>query len=670
MTWIRSMGRGHGSISLVLALALATVACGAGAAPPPAPPRSGAPAALADEPLVKGSVETDADIARALHEHYTKYEYRVPMRDGAKLLTIAYVPKDATHTYPIIMTRTPYAVWPYGADVFPGEKNGRTLRSLAPFPAFIKEGYIIVQQDVRGRWASEGSFLDIRPLSHADGKSVDESTDAYDTVDWLVKNVPNNSGRVGVWGISYPGFYAAQCAVDAHPALKAVSPQAPVTEWFLGDDFHHNGAFFVSQAFHFYSNFGRERPEPIKKEVPWVSEFEGLDGYDFFLNLGPLANANKRFFHDKIAFWNDLMAHPNRDGFWKARDPRPFYKDSKPAVMTVGGWFDAEDLFGALETYRAFERQAPKNENVLVMGPWRHGGWNRLDGDRLGDVTFGQKTAAFYREKIELPFFQKHLKNKKSGPSPEAWIFETGTNEWHAYPAWPPAGTQPATLFLQAGGKLGTTAPAEDGDDAWISDPNKPVPYWTHGGDRIDADYMTGDQRFAARRPDVLVYATPVLDADVTLAGPLEASLWVSTTGTDADFVVKLVDVWPADLPDPQPNPVGNVHFAGYQQLVRAEIMRGRYRNSMEKPEAFVPNQPALVKFTLPDVAHTFRSGHKLMVQVQSSWFPLVDRNPQTFVDIAKATEADFRVATHHLFHAKERASSLRVTLQRGALPR
>ena len=625
--------------------------------------------ASVDEPLVRGPIESDADIARAIRAHYTKYEHKIPMRDGVHLFTAVYVPKDATRSYPILLTRTPYSVQPYGIDAYPSEKNTRVLRRFAPSSQLIKEGYIFVHQDVRGRMMSEGTFVDVRPHRSTEKKdAIDESTDAYDTIDWLVKNVPNNTGKVGVWGISYPGFYAAQAAVDAHPALKAVSPQAPVTEWFLGDDFHHNGALFLADAFDFYASFGKPRPEPTKK-AEWKSEHEGQDIYDFFLALGPVANANTKYLKDKIAFWNDLMAHPTRDDFWKARDPRPFYRDAKPAIMTVGGWLDGEDLWGALETYRAFERQSPRSENVLVMGPWRHGGWSRTDGDRHGDISFGQKTSHFYREHIELSFFQRHLKGKSGPAAPEAWVFETGTNTWRKEATWPPADAKPATFFFQDGGRLGTTAPAgADGDDAYPSDPRKPVPYRGRPGDAIDADYMSDDQRFAARRPDVLVYSTGDLDGDVTLAGPIEASLWVSTTGTDADFVVKVIDVWPTDAADPDPNPT-NVHLAGYQQLIRAEVMRGKFRSSFERPEPFKPNEPALVKFTLPDVCHTFRPGHRIMVQVQSSWFPLVDRNPQTFVDIHKATEADFRRATHRVFRTKERPSSIRVTLQRGTLP-
>ncbi|HEY8078362.1 MAG TPA: CocE/NonD family hydrolase [Labilithrix sp.] len=638
---------------------LATIACGAGSPPAVAEPRRAA--APNDEPLVKGEI-ADADEARVFREQYTKYEYNVPMRDGVKLFTAVYVPKDRSRTYPILMTRTPYSVQPYGEDAYPNQ--GRVVR-LAPSKHFVKEGYIFVGQDVRGRMMSEGTFVDVRP--HAAKGGVDESTDAWDTIDWLVKNVPANNGRVGVWGISYPGFYSAQCAVDAHPALKAVSPQAPVTEWFLGDDFHHNGAFFLGDAFDFYSNFGKLRPKPTRK-AKWETDHDGADVYDFFLAMGPLANANAKYLENGIPFWNDLSAHPNRDEWWRARDPRPWYRDAKPAIMTVGGWFDAEDLFGALETYRAFEKQGAKSENILVMGPWSHGGWHRSDGDKLGDVTFGQKTSHWYTDEIEFPFFQKHLTGKQATLA-EATIFETGSNTWQRFTAWPPPDGKLVKLFFGAGGKLGVDAPKDAGADSYVSDPARPVPYRAEPSDGIEKDYMTGDQRFASRRPDVLSYETGELDQDVTVCGTIEASLVVATTGTDADFVVKLVDVYPSDYPNPEPNPQ-NVHMGGYQQLVRGEIMRGRFRQSYDAPRAFTPGEPTPVKLSLPDTCHVFRARHRMMVQVQSSWFPLVDRNPQTFVDIYKATAADFHAATHTVFRATDKASAITVMVRGAALPR
>ena len=616
--------------------------------------------------LIPGAFSGPEDMARAFREHYTKFEHRIVMRDGVRLFTHVYAPKDPSRTYGIILVRTPYGIGPYGIDSYPTE--ARPLGLLAPAPTLLRHGFILAQQDVRGRMMSEGDFVDVRPVLESPGpRDIDETTDTWDTIDWLVKNVPNNNGRVGMWGISYPGFYAAQGLIRAHPALKAVSPQAPVTEWFLGDDFHHNGALFLADAFLFYADFGKARPAPVSK---WKWEFDPETGdiYDFFLRLGPLANANARYFKGTIAFWNDLMTHSTRDAFWQARDPRPHLVGVKPAVMTVGGWFDAEDLYGTLETYRAIEAQSPGASNTLVMGPWQHGGWVRTDGAELGDVGFGARTSDFYREHIITPFFLHHLDGVGPDPSVEAWSFETGTNEWHAYSHWPPREAKPASLWFGEGGALTTSAPAgEGGSDAFISDPAKPVPYRERLANDREAGYMIEDQRFASRRPDVLVYATGPLAADVTLAGPLTAEVHLATTGTDADVVVKLVDAYPETVPDPNPNPRA-VRMGGYQQLVRGEVMRARFRAGYERPEALVPGQPARIRFSLPDVSHTFRVGHRILVQVQSSWFPLVDRNPQTFVDIYAAKESDFRAATHTVLRSREHPSHVEVTLLRGAL--
>ena len=654
-------------------LFLAVVACGASAPPAVAPHQTLTAASAEESMLVPYELKDTADIARAVREYYTKYEYRIAMRDGVHLYTVAYVPKDRSRTYPILLLRTPYGVEPYGVDNYPDGKNARTMKRFAPSSHFVSEGYVFVHQDVRGRMMSEGTFVDVRPYAGVPGgaRGVDEATDAWDTIDFLVKNVPANNGKVGAWGISYPGFYAAQAAIDAHPALKAVSPQAPVTDWFLGDDFHHNGAFLLADAFDFYATFGRARPKPIQR-VNWSFDYDVADAYDFFLALGPLSNANTRYLNGDIAFWNEMMAHGTRDEFWKARDPRPHYKEVKPALLTVGGLFDAEDLWGALETYHAFQNQSPRGNVSLVMGPWRHGGWARTEGDHLGDVSFGTKSSQFFQEKIQLPFFRQHLKGKPAPPATEAWMFETGTNVWERYPAWPPPNARATNLSFRATGKLAATAPTAKGDetgfDTWVSDPQKPVPYRDkHSGD-IEAEYMSDDQRFAGRRPDVVVYDMGTLTADVTLAGPIEASLWVSTTGTDADFIVKLIDVYPQDHADPDPNPT-NVRMGGYQQLVRGEVMRGKFRTSFERPEPFKPGEPTLVRFTLPDVNHTFRTGHRIMVQVQSSWFPLVDRNPQTFTDIYKATESDFKTATHQVYRTKDRPSGIRVMVVKGTLP-
>jgi putative CocE/NonD family hydrolase len=588
---------------------------------------------------------------------YTKYEFRIPMRDGKKLFTAVYAPKDQGQTYPILLTRTPYSVKPYGEDQYKAD--------LGPSALFGKSGYIFAYQDVRGRWMSEGDYVNMRPYIPKKGPTdIDESTDAYDTIDWLVKHVPNNNGRVGLWGISYPGFYTAAGMIDAHPALKAASPQAPVTDWFIGDDWHHNGALFLPHMFNFMARFDRVRPEPTKKFNP-TFDHDTPDGYDFFLRMGPLGNADARYFKGEAAFWKEAMGHGTYDDFWQARNLRQHLKGIKPAVMTVGGWFDAENLFGSLEVYRRVKEYGPKGPNLLVMGPWSHGGWsNGSPGASLGDIPFNSKTAEFYREQIELPFFEFHLKGKGTMMHPEAWVFETGTNVWRKHDTWPPRTARPRSLYLRAGGRLAAQPPSEnkpeESADEYLSDPAKPVPFIDKIAIGMTPDYMTGDQRHAARRPDVLVYTGNVLEEDVTIAGPVQADLFVSTTGTDSDWVVKLIDVYPDDYPDPDPNPKA-VRMGGYQQLVRGDVMRGKFRNSFEKPEPFTPGEPAPVKLTMNDCYHTFRTGHRIMVQVQSSWFPLVDRNPQTFEDIYTAKEGDFHRATQRVYHSRETPSHVTV---------
>jgi putative CocE/NonD family hydrolase len=606
---------------------------------------------LPDSAVAQGAAEVKA--------HYTKYEYRIPMRDGKRLFTAVYVPKDQGRTYPILLTRTPYNVKPYGPDA--------SRDNLGPSALFARAGYIFAYQDVRGRWMSEGEFVHMRPHNPAKKgpEDIDESSDAYDTIDWLLKHVPGHNGKVGVWGISYPGFYTAAAMLSGHPALKAVSPQAPVTDWFVGDDWHHNGALLLPHMFNFMSRFERPRPAPTKKFNP-TFDHDTPDGYEFFLHVGPLDEAGARWFKGEAAFWNEAMKHGTYDEFWKSRNLRAHLKDVKPAVLTVGGWFDAENLFGALEVYKNVKKDSPKTENRLVMGPWVHGGWSAAnEGSKLGDISFDAKTAEFYREHIELPFFEYHLKGKGNPAHPEAWVFETGTNVWRKHASWPPEKARPRSLHFHPGGKLRDEPPpdgkAEDGCDEYPSDPARPVPYLEKIDIGMAKEYMTADQRFASRRPDVLVYETDELDSDVTVAGPVEAELFASTTGTDSDWVVKLIDVYPNDYPDLKPNPAG-VRMGDYQQLVRGDVMRGKFRDSYEKPEAFTPGKPTAVRWSLPDVYHTFRSGHRIMVQVQSSWFPLIDRNPQTFLDVYQAKAGDFKKATQRVYHTRDLPS--RVTLR------
>jgi putative CocE/NonD family hydrolase len=602
-------------------------------------------------PACAAEIESEADYIRS---HYAKFEYRIPMRDGVKLFTSLYVPNDRTQRFPILLTRTPYSVGPYGADKYK-DKLGPNLR-------FSKEGYIFAYQDVRGRFMSEGTFVDMTPHSAKKGpQEVDESTDTYDTIEWLLKHLDNHNGNVGQWGISYPGFYTAAGMIDSHPALKAASPQAPIADWFW-DDFHHNGALFLPHTFNFFSSFGKPRPKPTA-EGSKKFEHKTPDGYQFFLDLGPLKNADERHLKGEIAFWNEILAHPNYDAFWQKRNLLPHLKNVRCAVMTVGGWFDAEDLFGPLKIYHAVEKNNPGTFNVLVMGPWAHGEWGRGTGESLGNAKFGFKTSDFYRENIEFPFFNYYLKGKGDLRAPEAYVFETGANRWRTFDHWPPTSVKQRNLYLSAGGLLSFESPQDVAEvfDEYISDPAKPVPFTDDVAIGMTREYMTDDQRFAARRPDVLVYQTEVLESDLTLAGPIEVDLWVSTTGTDSDWIVKVIDVFPGTAQDTDPKS-NKTPPGGYQMMIRSEVMRGRFRNSYEHPEPFEANKVTKVSLELLDLFHTFKRDHRLMVQVQSTWFPLVDRNPQKFVpNIYQAEKEDFIKATQRVFRSKEHPTALKV---------
>lgn len=591
---------------------------------------------------------------------YTKYEHRIPMRDGVRLYTTVYLPKDPNATNrPILLQRTPYDQKPYTIDN-PGNPG---------LPShYVAEGFIFAIQDVRGKFASEGTFEDVRPLRPRpiEGKATDESTDTWDTVEWLIRNVPGHNGSVGLQGISYLGFFAAAGLPDTHPALKAVSPQAPVADLYDGDDALHNGCLWLAHNFSFIQGFSQALEDPLR-ENPRPFDFRGPDGYRFFLDQGPLANLDARVFKGKAELWNDIIHRSTNAAWARAHDVTPHLRNVRAAVMSVGGWFDAEDLSGTLKTYRAVERQNPGIPNLLVMGPWSHGGWHHGGGEQLGPVHFGSRTAEFFRDKIELPFLRRFLKNETNLPLAEAYVFETGTDRWRQESAWPPTNAMPRSLYFHPGGRLAFDPPpaAPEGFEEYVSDPNRPVPFTAAIATGMPATYMVEDQRFAAHRPDVLTFQTDPLETDVTLAGPIQARLVVSTTGTDSDWVVKLIDVYTGDHPDPEPNPAG-IRMGGYQQLVRGEPFRGKFRNGYDRPEPFVPGQPTPVVFTLPDVCHTFRTGHRIMVQIQSSWFPLADRNPQTFCDIYRATAGDFRKATQRLYRSPEQPSALVVQVVPG----
>ncbi len=615
------------------------------------------------------SFAQDPELAKYIRDNYTKREVRIQVRDGVKLFTSIYEPKDRSQKYPIMLNRTPYTVSPYGA----GFKT-----SLGPDELFAREGYIFVYQDVRGRWESEGQFEDVRPdIANTDKTKIDESTDTYDTIDWLIKNVDNNNGRVGTYGISYPGFYTSAGSIDSHPALKACSPQAPVSDWFHGDDMHHNGALFLAQNYDFFGFFGFGQPRPVPTHTndhlkKWTGR-ETQDGYDYFKQIGGLketADSYEKGLGIRIKFWDDMMQHPNYDQFWKDRNILPKLKNITCATMTVGGWYDNEDLYGALHTYQHIEKQNPGIFNVLVVGPWFHGGWARDDGEWLGTAYFGGKQSDWYRHNMELPFFDHFLKGKGDiSAIKEVNLFDTGSLEWKAFNEYEPTSGTDTALYLTANGGLTFSASvtkARSGFNEYISDPLKPVPYTQKITSNYPRDFMTEDQRFASTRPDVLVYQSAVLPEDITVTGEIKPNLFISSSGTDSDFVVKLVDVFPDDYkyPDgvkPPANYASSVFEpGGYQMLLRGEPMPARFRKGFESSEALVPNTPTNLTFTMPGVAHTFKKGHRIMVQIQSTWFPLVARNPQQYSPNYKlGTAVDFRKATERVYYGGRTNSAI-----------
>jgi putative CocE/NonD family hydrolase len=580
----------------------------------------------------------------SVKENYLKKEIFITMRDGIKLFTAIYIPIDSSESYPLLMVRTPYSISPYGVDKF--------RNSLGPNGAMAKEKYIFVYQDVRGRYKSEGQFEEVTPAvaNKKSKKDVDESSDTYDTIDWLLKNTKNN-GNVGLYGISYPGFFATASLPDAHPAIKAVSPQAPVTDEFIGDDCNHNGAFFLLDNFGFYNYFEGAKNEN-GESYSGIFNARYNDAYKFFLEMGPLKNSNgPLYYNNKGKIYSEILQNDTYNNYWKSRNIRTHLKNIKPAVLVVGGWFDAEDLFGALQTYASIEKQSPGNNNRIVMGPWTHGGWAGASWTSYASHDFSANLNDYYHAQIEIPFFNYYLKGKGKFEAAEATIFETGSNQWKNYAVWPPANVTATPFYFNDKGKLSQQkTSAANSYSEYVSDPAKPVPYTGIISARRNNEYMAEDQRFAAQRPDVLVFETDTLMEDLNLTGKIMANLFVSMTGTDADFIVKLIDVLPESEKNPNPNPK-NYQLAGAQRLVRAEVFRGKFRNSYEKPQAFVPGKVEQVSFSLNEVAHVFKKGHRIMVQVQSSWFPLVDRNPQKFMRIPEAEDKDYQKSTIRIYH-------------------
>lgn len=585
-----------------------------------------------------------------MREQYEKFEYRIPMRDGAKLFTVVYMPKDKSRTYPILMNRTCYNASGYGDFKTHGH----------PSKYLVQDGYILVFQDVRGRYMSDGLFNNMTPNIPGNDtknkKDIDESSDTWDTIDWMVKNLKGNNGKVGIYGISYPGFYSAASLPDAHPALKACSPQAPVSDFFF-DDFHHMGAYLQSYTAAF-AVFGYQKKDTTRNDwfIPEIMRFYGQspkDGYDFHLKQGTLKNITEKYHHDNF-FWQQIINHPNYDTFWQKRNLLPHLNNIKPAVLTVGGWFDAEDLYGPLNIYKTIEKTTPGARNSIVMGPWGHGDWANEKGKSTHNhIYFGDSISTFFQKEIERTFFAYHLKNEGDLNLPEAYMFNTGKKQWEKFDVWPPKDIPPLKLYFGENGKLSVNRPLDEKMSfEYISDPAKPVPYTsqTEGLTFTPRNFMSDDQRGASKRPDVLTFETEVLADEVTVAGEILARLKVAMSGTDADFIVKLIDVYPDDHPNYDHNP-RNIVMGGYQQLVRSETFRGRFRNSFEKPEPFIPGQVTDVNIPLQDVLHTFKKGHKIMIQIHSTWFPYIDRNPQQYVEnIFKAEEKDFIKSTIKIY--------------------
>jgi putative CocE/NonD family hydrolase len=590
-----------------------------------------------------------------LLQHYTKDEHYIPMRDGVKLFTQVYLPKERSKTYPILLRRTPYSVGYYGPTYF----NDR----LGPNDLYPRAGFIFVYQDVRGTFLSEGDFVVMRPhqANKRGPQDTDESSDTYDTIEWLLANVPNNNGRVGIYGVSYSGFQAVMGMIDAHPALVAASPQASPADMWIGDDFHHNGAFRLMYTFDWLLGSARQRTGP-STAGPTRFDYGTPDGYQFFLDLGVLSNVDARYLHGGVPTWNEYMEHGDYDDYWMRQSVLPHLEHIGLGVLHVAGWFDAEDFRGPLNIYRTLEERNPHNRSTIVIGPWRHGGWTSMAGDALGEINFVQKTGDYFREKVEFPFFNYYLKGEGPLDLPEALVFETGLNEWRSYNRWPPPEASEKSLYLRAGGRLAFEPPAADASqahDSYVSDLDKPVPWSAEIGTRQGYLWMVEDQRFAARRPDVLVYRSDVLTEDLTIAGPIIADLFVSTTGTDADWIVKLIDVYPDTTSERGAS--SGTPMGGFEMLLAADVFRSKYRKSFEHPEPLVPNRVTEISFGLGDRCHTFRRGHRIMVQVQSTWFPVIDRNPQTFVDIYHARVEDYQDAEHKVFRAPDYPSHLRL---------
>ncbi|HYL85070.1 MAG TPA: CocE/NonD family hydrolase [Candidatus Angelobacter sp.] len=584
---------------------------------------------------------------------FDKTEVMIATRDGVKLHTEIYSPKNAPEPLPIVFERTPYGL---------SDDEKGFSRKLNRYAEMIPDGYIFVFQDIRGRYGSEGKFVMQRPVRDPkDAKAIDEGTDTYDTIDWLVKNVPNNNGRVGLLGISYGGWLTVMGMLEPHPALKAVSEQASPADMFLGDDFHHNGAFRLSYGFEYSTMMETDKTN-------FSFQFDRFDTYDWYLRLGALSNANKNYLHGALPTWNDFVAHPNYDSFWKKQAMPYILTRPKVPNLNVAGWWDQEDFYGPMKIYEILEKEDPDHLNYLVAGPWNHGGWGGGAGNSLGAISFGSDTARYFRKNIEAPWFAYWLKNKGTLPLKEALLFQTGSDTWVQFDSWPPHQAKMQELYFREDGKLSFDAPKADAPqafDSYVSDPAHPVPYrnrpidMTYPGDHPGSWYtwLVQDQRFVDNRPDVLSWQTEELKEDLTLAGQVTAKLYASTTGSDADWIVKLIDVYPEKFPE-------NWKLSGYELMIADEVFRGRFRHSFENPEAVEPGAVTPYTVGLHTANHVFKKGHRIMVQVQSTWFPVIDRNPQKFVpNIFEARESDYQKATHRVYRSKRYPSGVEISV-------
>jgi putative CocE/NonD family hydrolase len=587
-----------------------------------------------------------------LRDNYEKSEHMVPMRDGVQLYTLVYTPRDNSRSYPILLFRTPYSIGPYEPD--------RYRDPLGPSEEFDRDGYIFAFQDVRGQYRSEGEFQVIKPLAQdpRGPEDADESTDNYDTIEWLLQNVSNHNVRVGQWGISYPGWQTVMGMVDAHPALKASSPQASPADMFIGDDWHHNGAFRIMYSFSWLSGNARRRDGPTEARAGGF-DYGTPDGYEFFMEAGSAQNIDDLYFQGDVPAWREFVEHGTYDDYWQRQNALLYMEDIGHPILNVAGWFDTEDFYGPVSIYKTIEAKNPQNQSTFVVGPWLHGGWRSMDGDHLGCIEFDTPTSLHFQREIQFPFFSHFLKDQGEWDPTEANVFQTGANQWRSFDRWPPQGVEATSLYLTAGGRLSFDPPPERGaaaGDRYISDPNKPVPFSAEVRTTLGHLWKVEDQRFASARPDVLVYESEPLAEDLTIAGPILANIFVSTTGTDSDWVVKLIDVYPGDAPDSEfcPVPMG-----GFQMHLAGEIMRGKFRDGFENPEPMTPGEVTPIHIDLRDRFHTFKAGHRIMVHVQSSWFPAYDRNPQRFMDIYQAEPSDYQVATQHVYRSPEYPSHL-----------